>query len=304
MTWKTLLACTAATGVLVFSTPADAQFGCPSGPAPENWSAPYPPHRIIGPVYSVGSAELSVFLVATSDGHILVNTGIADSAAWIRDNVESLGFRFDDIRILLTMQAHYDHAAALADIKALTGAEVWATTGDTPILESGGVDDPHLGRCEAFRFAPVDVDRQLTDGSVIELGDVELRVLDHAGHTMGSSSYVMSVEEGGRTYQVAMVNMASINPGKRLLVDPTYEGIADDFAATFRSQKALKVDIWLAAHASQYARGRKHSRGQAYSPGSFVDPEGYRLKIARYESSFREQLQREMATARDRGRLE
>ncbi len=289
---------------LLPESPVAAQFGCPNGPPPVNWIAPYPPHRVIGPLYSVGSEDLSVFLVTSSEGHILINTGLADSTDWIRDNVESLGFDFDDIRILLTMQAHYDHAAALADIKAQTGAELWATTGDTPILESGGVDDPHLGRCEVFHFAPVTVDRQLTGGSVVELGDIELRVLDHAGHTVGSSSYLLDVEEGGRRYRVAMVNMASINPGKRLLVDPTYPGIADDFVETFKSQKALDVDIWLAAHASQYARNRKHRRELAYSPDTFVDPDGYRVKVAGYEARFREQLQREMAASRNRGKPE
>ena len=86
--------------------------------APEAWTQSYPAHRIIGPLYAVGGADLSVFLVTTSAGHILINTALEDSTDFIRSNVESLGFKFEDIRILLTMQAHFDHTAAMAEIPA------------------------------------------------------------------------------------------------------------------------------------------------------------------------------------------
>ena len=135
---------------------------------PEGWVRPFEGFRIIGNLYGVGSYDLSVFLISTDEGHILVNTGLEDSTQMIRDNMESLGFQLEDIRILLTQQAHWDHTAALAEIKEISGAEMWATLGDAKVLEDGGFSDPHFGG-EAT-FTPLDVDKIIRDGEIITLG--------------------------------------------------------------------------------------------------------------------------------------
>ena len=142
----------------------------------------------------------------------------------IRDNMASLGFRIEDIAILLTQQAHWDHTAALAEIKEISGAEMWATLGDAPVLNDGGVSDPHFGGRESF--APIQVDKIIRDGEIIELGDIRLKVHVHPGHTEGSSSYSMVVNENNRDYSLLIANMGTINPGKQLTVDPTYPGVA------------------------------------------------------------------------------
>ena len=257
----------------------------------ENWSRPFPGHRVIGNLYAVGTYDLGVFLVTSDEGHILINTGLEDSAGPIRGNIESLGFRLEDVRILLTMQAHWDHTAALAEIKQLTGAEMWATAGDAPILEDGGFSDPHFGGRVSFR--PVAVDRILADGDVISVGGARLTLVESPGHTTGSASYTMTVRENGRDYSVVIANMGTINPGKRLVVDPTYPGVADDFAKTFRRQKAMDIDIWVAAHGSQYGLHRKYRPGQAYGPETFVDPEGFLAAVERLEGLYLEQLELE-----------
>ncbi len=153
---------------------------------PADWTEPFPGHRVIGNLYAVGTAGLGVFLVTSDEGHILINTGLEDSTPLIRENIESLGYRLEDVRILLTMQAHWDHVAALAEIRELTGAEMWATAGDGRVLEDGGFSDPHFGG--RVSFPPVEVDRIISDGEVIKLGDIRLRVHEHPGHTEGSSS--------------------------------------------------------------------------------------------------------------------
>ena len=254
----------------------------------EGWTRPFPAHRVIGNLYAVGTYDLAVFLVTSQDGHVLINTGLEDSTPLIRENIESLGFRLEDVKILLTMQAHWDHTAALAEIKGLTGAEMWATAGDAPVLEDGGFSDPHFGGRESF--PPVSVDRVIKEGDLIELGDTRLTVLETPGHTAGSSSYTMTVEEGGRAYNVVVANMGTINPGKRLVVDPTYPGVAEDFAGTFRKQKALDVDVWVAAHGSQYGLHDKYQPGRAYSPETFVDPDGLRAAVERLEKAYMDQL--------------
>ena len=257
----------------------------------DGWTRPFPAHRVIANLYAVGTYDLGVFLITSDDGHILVNTGLEDSTALIRSGIESLGFRLDDVEILLTMQAHWDHTAALAEIKEITGAQMWATAGDAAVLEDGGFSDPHFGGRESFK--PVGVDKIITEGDLIELGKTKLMVVETPGHTVGSSSYVMRVREDGRDYDVAIANMGTINPGKQLVVDPTYPGVADDFAETFRKQKGMDVDVWVSAHGSQYGLHAKYEAGQDYNPETFVDPGGFLETVERLEKLYLEQIAKE-----------
>jgi len=260
----------------------------PVGP-PENWVRPFEGFRIIGNLYGVGSYDLSVFLITTEDGHILINTGLADSTQMIRSNIESLGFKLEDIKILLTQQAHWDHTAALSEIKDITGAEIWATVGDARVLEDGGFSDPHFGGRESFR--PVDVDRIIRDGEIIRLGDLELTVHHHPGHTEGSSSYSFVVGgESDMEYNVLVANMGTINNGKRLTIEPTYEGVSQDFLATYQKQKEMDVDVWVAAHNSQYNMHEKYRSGQSYNPETFVDPAGFLWAIEELERRYEDYI--------------
>ena len=257
----------------------------------ENWARPFPGFRVIGNLYGVGSYDLSVFLITTVEGHILINTGLEDSTQLIRDNMAALGFDLEDVRILLTQQAHWDHTAAMAEIKALSGAVVYATPKDARVLEDGGFSDAHFGGRQTFE--PVSVERIIQEGDRIELGGVSLTVHEHPGHTEGSSSYAMTVRENDRDYRVLIANMGTINPGKQLVVDPTYPGVSNDFAGTYSNQKAMEVDVWVAAHASQYGMHAKWQQGQAYSADNFVDPAGFVAAVERLERIYYEQLQQE-----------
>ena len=267
---------------------AQQRISSPVGP-PENWVRPFEGFRVIGNLYGVGSYDLSVFLITTDDGHILINTGLRDSTQMIRNNIESLGFRLEDVKILLTQQAHWDHTAALAEIKEITGAEIWATVRDARVLEDGGFSDPHFGGRESFR--PVDVDKIIRDGEVIRLGELELTVHHHPGHTEGSSSYSMAViGEDEEEYNVLVANMGTINNGKNLTVDPTYNGVAEDFIATYEKQKQLEVDVWVAAHNSQYNMHEKYRSGQPYNPQTFVDPVGFLRAIENLEIRYEDYI--------------
>ena len=268
------------------------QSAFPGFEMPEIWAKNHPPVRIVGNLYGVGGYDLSVYLITSPDGHILINTGAEGSMMDIRSNIESLGFELEDVKILLTMQSHFDHTADLADIKELVGAKMYATQKDAPILEDGGVSDPHFGGFETFR--PVEVDKVIVDGEVIVLGDTRLTAHYHPGHTEGSSSYSMTVVEGGKNYNVLIANMGTINPGKQLLVDPTYPGVADDFSTTYKSQKMMDIDIWVAAHKSQYNFFEKYTAGQPYSPDTFLDPEGFLDAIEVLEVLYIKQLNSEL----------
>ena len=258
---------------------------------PAAWLRSHPPFRVVGNVYGVGGFDLATYLITSSEGHILINTGIEGSIDDISANIDALGYDIADVKILLSMQSHFDHTADLARIAEETGAKMYATAPDARVLEDGGFSDPHFGGLETFR--PIKVDKIVSDGEVIELGVIKLMVHYHPGHTEGSSSYAMAVQENGKTYNVLIANMGTINPGKKLLVEPTYPGVSEDFAATYRTQKAMPVDIWVAAHKSQYGFYYKYDRSKPYSPEPFVDPEGFVDAVEKLEAIYRVQLQQE-----------
>ena len=259
----------------------------------EEWTRPTAPVRIVGNVYYVGTYDLSSFLITTDQGHILINTGLASSAPQIRRNVEALGFTFADIRLLMATHAHWDHVAALADVKKATGARVAMHERDAGVLESGGKTDFRWGNEPGSHFAPVAVDQRLQDDDVVRLGGTAITVHHHPGHTRGASSFALTVRDGGRDYRVVIANMGSINPGVRLTGMPSYPGIAEDYARTFREQKAMPIDVFLASHASQFGLHRKHVPGAAYDPARFVDPAGFRDAVARLERAYLDQLEAE-----------
>lgn len=240
------------------------------------WQRPFPAHRVTGNLYYVGTEELACFLIATPSGHILINTGLADSTPIIRAGVEKMGFKLEDVKILLTMQAHFDHVAAMAEIQRISGAKVFATEADAPVLEDGGKSDPWLGA--EYHFAPVRVDRKLKDGDLVSLGGVELKVVLSPGHTIGSVSYTTVIDKR----KVAIVNMPTVV--MPLKGNPKYPHIAEDLARTFASLKKLAPDVWVAAHASQYRMQEKVKRG------SFIDVAGYQAALAQYEKAFRKAL--------------
>jgi metallo-beta-lactamase class B len=238
-----------------------------------SWSRPFPPHKIAGNVYYVGTEDLACFLLTTPEGHILINTGLAGSAPLIRASIQKLGFRVEDVKILLTMQAHFDHVGAMKEIQRVSGAKVYATGADAAALEHGG------------RFAVVKVDRRLMDGEVIRLGGTGLRVILTPGHTKGSVTYSTTVLDGGVRRSIVFANMGTVV--SKLVGNSEFPQIAEDFERSFEKQKQLSPDIWVAAHASQYGMAEK------LKAGSFVDPQGYKAAIERYEKAFREELEKE-----------
>jgi metallo-beta-lactamase class B len=260
-------------------------------PNPE-WTRAFPAHRIVGNLYYVGTYDLACYLITTPAGNIIINTGVDGSAPMIQQSVESLGFKIKDTKILLTTQAHYDHVAGMADLKSLTGARMLASDGDAQELEDGGKSD-YLLNAPKYQYKPIKVDGRLKDRQRISLGGTDLIVYSHPGHTRGSVSYGLTIQENGKTYRVLIANMGSINPGTKLIGNKDYPKIADDYAFTFREQKKLSCDIFLSSHAGQYRLHDKWKPGQAYSPDMFVDPEGYKKGVAQMEAAYVEWLAKE-----------
>jgi metallo-beta-lactamase class B len=252
---------------------------------PTEWAKPYPPFRIAGNLYYVGTYDLACYLVTTPQGNILINTGLAASESLIKANIEALGFKFSDIKILLTTQAHYDHMGAMAAIKKATGAQMMVNAKDAPVMEDGGQSDYALGG-KASTFAPLQADRLLHDGDTVQLGDTKIVMLHHPGHTKGSCSFLFKVKDDQRSYRVLVANMPSIVTEKDFREIPEYPEIAKDYAYTLDAMKNLSFDIWLSSHASQFGLHSKHKPNQSYHPSAFFDGKGYEAAISDLQNEF------------------
>jgi len=258
-----------------------------------SWSKPYEPFRIAGNLYYVGTYDLGCYLITTPKGHVLINSGLRESAPLIRKNVEALGFKFTDIKILLTTQGHYDHVAALAEIKKITGAKMMVHEGDAQVLADGGHSDFVFGKNEAASFAPIQVDRILHDRDTIQIGGTNILVLHHPGHTKGSSSYLLDVKDEKRSWKVLIVNMPSILTETKLTGMPAYPNVGKDYQYTFESLKKLQFDLWVASHAGQFKMHDKRKPGDPYNPEVFVDRKGYDDLVNSLESTYNRRLKSE-----------
>lgn len=262
-----------------------------------DWTTPFPPHRIIGNVYYVGSQDLASFLITTPQGHILINSNLATSPAQIRKSVEQLGFHFSDIKILLISHAHSDHCAGSALIKRWTHAQYMVMDGDVPVVESGGRKDFAFGKSPRMYYPPTKVDRVLHDGEQVRLGDAVLTAHLTAGHTKGCTTWTLKVPDHGKLYNVVIVGSPNVLSEYKLVNNAAYPQIAQDFTRQFQTLRNLPCDVFLGAHAGYYDLAAKYARLKAGDREAFVDPAGYKAFVADYQQGFEDKLKKQESAA-------
>jgi metallo-beta-lactamase class B len=260
-----------------------------------DWTEPFPPFRIAGNLYYVGSRGLANYLITTDEGHILINSDLEANVPLIRASVEALGFKFSDIKFLLISHAHWDHVAGSAAIKALTGAKYAVMDADVSIIESGGKTDFQYGNVPESLYPRTKVDRVLHDGDEVKLGGAVLVAHLTPGHTKGCTTWTMKVQDAGRTYNVVIVGSPNVNPGYRLVDNALYPQIVDDYERTFRVLKSLPTDIFLGAHGDYFNLVAKYAQRKDNTPTAFVDPDGYKKYVAEREQAFRTELSKQRA---------
>lgn len=277
--------------ILACSAPLFAQ-------ATPDWTEPFPPYRIIGNIYYVGSRGLASYLITTPKGDILINSDLATSVPQIRASVDKLGFQFNDIKILLISHAHWDHASGSAQIKEITGATYMVMDADVSVIEAGGKGDFMYGDNLNSRFQPTKVDRVLHDGDKVELGGTVLVAHLTPGHTKGCTTWTLQVRDAGKTHNVVIVGSTNVNPGYKLVNNTLYPQIAQDYERTFRVLKSLPCDVFLGAHGSYYGMEAKYARMKPGAPNPFIDPDGYKKFLAQKEQDFRQELAKQESAAR------
>lgn len=254
------------------------------------WTRPVAPLRIVGNIHYVGSADLSSYLITTPEGHILIETGDAAYADTLLANIKTLGFKPGDVRIILTTQAHFDHVGAHAAVQKATGAQVFVADGDAAVVEDGGKGDFHFG--PKYYFSPVKVNRVIHDGDVVRLGGVELRAHLTPGHTKGCTSWTMTVRDAeGVERRVLFAGSTSVNPGVKLVNNPKYPAIADDYQRAFTVLKSLDCDYCLTAHLSAMdGLAKLEALRKGVSPNPFLNAAEFKAAVVQSEQRFREEL--------------
>jgi len=252
--------------VLAFAMTGLAQ----QDPVSRSMNQPVEPFRIIGNLYYVGASDVCSYLITTSKGHILIDGGFVETAPMIRANIAKLGFRMEDVRILLNTHAHFDHAGGLAQLKRWSRARFFASRGDAPLLARGGMNDPQFG--DRLLFPAIEPDRLLDDRDRVELGGVVLVARVTPGHTPGCTTWTTRIAEK----DVVILGSASVP--KEYKLTPAIDA---QYRHTFAILKSLPCDIFLGSHGSFFDLAAK-SAGKK----SFVDPDGYRAFVKSQEYDF------------------
>lgn len=262
--------------------------------AQANWLLPAKPYRIIDNTYSVGSAGLTALLIVTPEGAVLLDAGMPQYAGMVEKNVQALGFKLSDIRILLTSHGHFDHAGGLARLKADTGAAMIAAQGDRYALEKGVY--PGSESNKVMNFPPVKVDRVVKDGETVELGGLKLTAHLTPGHTAGCTTWTWPVKDKDGSAHTALY-FCSASVAANSLVPEQYPGIVADYRHTFATARAIPGDVFLAPHSEFFDAPAKKARLGQPGPNPFIDRAGYLKVIDAQQKAFEASLAKAQAKA-------
>lgn len=266
--------------------------------SPANWTAPTEPFRIADNLYYVGTAGLGSYLLTGPQGHVLIDGAMPTSAKMIEANIEKLGFKLADVKVLLNTHAHFDHSGGLADLKRDTGATFYATGGDRQALETGtyvGSEDVKM-----FNFAPVKVDHILKDGEQVRVGTTVLTAHLTPGHSGGCTTWTFPLTVDGQKRQALLYCSTSVAANRLAskAKGPQYPGIVADYQNTFAKLKTMQADVFLAPHAEQFGLAEKRAKLTAGGPNPFVDQGELQRTVAASEKAFRAELAKQQEAAK------
>ena len=262
---------------------------------PDNTNVPRDPTRLIGNIHWVGHSQVGAFLLKTSQGHILIDSTSTEHWPWVRTNLEKLGVKPRDIKILLNLHAHQEHMGGFAMMKELTGATVVLSRATAEEVATGGRTDFRENGSEQYK--PFRADRIVEDGGTVTLGDVTLTAHLTPGHSKGATTWTMTVQEDGTTYNVVFMGGMAV-PGidrSPLLDNQKYPNVVADYQRSFAKLRSLPCDVWLYPRATTIRLDEKLKRlAGGMKPNPFVDPVGCQWYIDQYESEFADQLAQQL----------
>jgi metallo-beta-lactamase class B len=210
-----------------------------------SWRQPVAPFAFAEHSWYIGTGGLSVVLVKTPHGAVLIDGGLPQMGGMLLQRMRELGVEPGDLKLILNSHAHIDHAGPFAEIKRATGARIVASAESAVLLARGDSDDLQFG--EGLVFPPASVDRIIMDGEVVELGGMRFTAHITPGHTPGSTSWTWDDQRDGRTVHVAYVDSLSA-PGYRLIDNARYPRIVEDYRRSFATVRELPCDVLLSPH--------------------------------------------------------
>lgn len=252
----------------------------------DSWRQPVPPFALADNSWYIGTEGLSVVLIKTPQGAVLIDGGLPQAAGMLLRRLRELGVQPGELKLILNSHAHIDHAGPLAEIKRATGARMIASAETAVLLARGDSDDIHFG--EGLTFPPVSVDRIVMDGEVVELGGMRFTAHFTPGHTPGSTSWTWQDQRDGKPLQLAYVDSLSA-PGYRLLDNPRYPRIVDDYRRSFATVRALPCDLLLTPHPGV------SGWTPANTAAAHAEPMSCREYADRAERQFEAELQKQRA---------
>lgn len=211
----------------------------------EAWRRPVTPFPLADKSWYIGTQGISAVLVKTPQGAVLIDGGMPQAAKMLLAHMHELGVEPGDLKLILHSHAHADHAGPQAEVKRATGARLVGNAQSAAMLARGGSDDIHFG--DDITFPPVQVDRLIMDGEVVELGGVRFTAHFTPGHTPGSTSWTWDDRQAGRTVRIAYADSLSA-PGYKLIDNARYPHIVDDYRHSFAVVRALPCDLLLTPH--------------------------------------------------------
>jgi metallo-beta-lactamase class B len=267
------------------------------------WNVTQAPFRIFGNTYYVGVRGISSILITSNDGHILIDGALPESAEKIAASIRELGFRIEDVKLILNSHVHFDHAGGVAELQRLSGARVAATASSARVLQDGrpGQDDPQYGLIPAIK--PVPSVQVVQDGETLRVGTLAITAIATPGHTPGGTSWSWKSCADGRCADMVYADSVSAvsADGFQFTRSTTYPGVLADFEKTFAALRAAPCDILLTPHpeASDLWR-RKERRERDAAPADGVDPLIDTAACRRYAEVASERLAKRLADERAR----
>jgi metallo-beta-lactamase class B len=257
---------------------------------PDTDSEPQAPFKLAGNVFYVGANNIASILVATPQGHILIDTGTQKMAAVVFPNIVKLGFKPADIKLMLISHAHYDHMETMETIRRITGATVAALEAEVPALVSGH----DLSSNETWGQEPLQVGRVLKSGDDVTLGGSTIKVIWTPGHTPGAAAYFINTREDGQNYQVVFGG-----PPGPITGDAKYDTRPEDAYTSYKALRAMSPDILISGHPQNLLKGKLDALWANKRPSPLTLAPGQWAKmIDESEATFRKRLAESNAPVR------
>ena len=211
------------------------------------WNESQAPFKLFGNSWYVGTHGLGSILITSDKGHVLIDGALRESAPRIAANVRALGFKVEDIKVILNTHDHYDHAGGIAELQRLSGAKVMASPPSAKVLEAGesGPDDPQFGVLQPIaKIAQVTT---LKDGDTVRVGPLALVAHFTPGHTAGGTSWTWKSCEAARCLNMVYADsLTPVSAPKFRFTGNT--PLLAQFEKSYATLDALACDILITPH--------------------------------------------------------